>query len=468
MTAHMALARPTPDELWQMDRQHLLHPWTNFGPFEKDGSLVIARGEGCYLWDAEGRQYLDAVGGMWCTNIGLGRKEMAQAIAEQAERLAFSNTFVDVTNEPSARLAAKLAALAPGDLNRVHFTTGGSTAVDTAARLVWYYQSCMGRPEKTDIVSREASYHGSTYLSQSVGNRQGDRVEEFRYKETGIHHISAPNPYRRPEGMTEAAFCDALVAEFEALVARVGADRIGGFFAEPIQASGGVIVPPKGYLRRMWEICQRHDILFIADEVVTAFGRIGHWFASEDEFGIVPDVITCAKGLTSGYLPLGAMIFSDRTWNVMAAKGERWFTSGFTYSGHPVSCAAGLKNIEIIEREALLDHAAKVGDYFLDRLAGLEELALVGQVRGRRLMVCVENVRDKATKEPLPEGVNESKRISDAAEAMGLLVRPMGHLNVMSPPLVITEAQVDFVVETLEKAIRTVTDELVREGHRIG
>ena len=195
---------------------------------------------------------------------------MDEVIAAQVEKLAFSNTFVDVTNDPSARLAAKLAALAPGDLNRVHFTTGGSTAVDTAVRMVWFYQSCMGRPDKTDIVARDHSYHGSTYLSQSVGKRPGDRVEEFRYKETGIHHLTPPNTYRRPEGMSEAQFCDALVAEFEALIDRVGADRIGGFIAEPIQASGGVIMPPDGYLRRMWEVCQRHDILFIADEVVTA------------------------------------------------------------------------------------------------------------------------------------------------------------------------------------------------------
>ena len=468
MIAHMALARPTPDDLWEMDRQHALHPWTNFGPFEKDGSLVIARGEGCYLWDAEGRRYLDAVGGMWCTNVGLGRKDMAKAIADQVERLAFANSFVDVTNAPSALLSARLAQLAPGDLNRVHLTTGGSTAVDTAVRMVWFYQSCMGRPDKTDIVARDYSYHGATYLSQSVGKRPGDRVPEFRYMEQGIHHLSAPNPYRRPEGMTEAAFCDHLVAEFEDLIARVGADRIGGFIAEPIQASGGVIVPPDGYLRRMWEVCRKHDILFIADEVVTAFGRLGHWFASEAEFGVVPDIITCAKGLTSGYLPLGAVIFSDRIWDVMARKGDRWFTSGFTYSGHPVSCAAALKSIEITEREGLLQNAATVGDYFLDRLKDLEALPLVGQVRGRRLMVCVENVADKVTKEPLPDGVNEAKRISDTAEAMGLMVRPLGHLNVMSPPLTITRAQVDVVVETLEKAICKVTDELVREGHRIG
>lgn len=454
--------------LWEMDRAHALHPWTHFESFQREGALVITHGEGCDLWDAEGRKYLDAVGGVWCTNIGLGRKEMADAIADQALRLAYSSPFVDMTNDPAALLSAKLAELAPGDLNRVHFTTGGSTAVDTAVRMVSYYHHARGNPQKTDIVARENSYHGSTYLTQSVGKRPGDRVDEFRYKTEGIHHLSCPNPYRRPAHLTEAQFCDDLVAEFEALIARVGADRIGGFIAEPIQASGGIIIPPDGYLRRMWEICQRHDILFIADEVVTGFGRIGHWFASMSEFGIQPDMITCAKGLTSGYIPLGALIFSDRVWEAMAKSESGWFTSGFTYSGHPVACAAGLKNIEIMEREDLLSHAARVGSYFETRLAALSHLPLVGDVRGRKLMLCVENVADKETKALLPDGVNESKRISNACEEMGLLVRPIGHLNVMSPPLTITETQVDFIAETLEKAIARVTDDLVREGFHIG
>lgn len=463
----LAAAR-TNQDLWEMDRAHTLHPWTNFGPFEREGSLVITRGEGAHLWDAQGKSYLDAVGGMWCTNIGLGRKEMARAIADQAERLAYTNYFCDVTSDTTARLAAKLAELAPGDLNRVHFTTGGSTAVDTAVRMVSFYHSARGNPDKTGIVARDHSYHGSTFLSQSVGKRPGDRVPEFRYLEQGIWHLSPPNLYRRPEGLTEAEFCDALIAEFEALIGRVGPDRIGGFIAEPIQASGGILVPPEGYLKRMWDICQRHDILFIADEVVTAFGRLGHWFASWDEFGVQPDVITSAKGLTSGYVPLGAMIFSDRIWNVMAEGGQRWFTSGYTYSGHPVSCAAALKNIEIIEREDLLGNARKVGAYFQSRLAELQALPLIGNVRGRGLMLCVESVADKATKAVLPEGVNEAKRISNLAESLGLMVRPLGHLNVMSPPLILTEAQVDFIAETLTKAITRVTDDLVREGVKLG
>ncbi|MEH6773016.1 MAG: aminotransferase [Cereibacter changlensis] len=453
---------------WELDRAHALHPWTNFGPFEAKGSMVIERGEGCLLWDDEGRQYFDAVGGMWCTNIGLGRQEMADAIAAQALKLGFSNSFVDNTNDPSARLAGKLASLAPGDLNRVHFTTGGSTAVDTAARMVAFYQTCMGRPDKVQLVAREASYHGSTYLSQSIGKRNGDRVPQFRYKEDGIHHLSAPYLYRAPEGMDEAAFCDHLVAEFEALIDRVGAGNIGGFFAEPIQASGGVIVPPKDYLHRMWQVCRRHDILFIADEVVTAFGRIGHWFASLEEFGVQPDIITCAKGLTSGYIPLGAMIFSDRIWAAMAEDGSRWFTSGFTYSGHPVACAAALKNIEIIECEDLLGNAMRVGALFEERMHALETLPLVGEVRGRKLMICVENVADKATKRLLPDDLDVGTRIADACEAMGLIVRPLGHLNVMSPPLTLTASDVELVGDTLETAIRQVTDALIREKVRLG
>jgi len=453
--------------IWDMDHDHVLHPWANFGPFEAKGSDIITRGEGSYLWDDKGRRYFDAVGGLWCTNIGLGRKEMASAIAEQVERLAYANPFVDMTTEPQARLAAELAARAPGDLNRVHFTTCGSTAVDSAYRMVQFYHACRGNPGKTDIVARNQSYHGSTHLCQSIGKRDGDRVPQFRYIREGIHHLTSPNPYRAPAGMDEAAFCDYLVAEFEALIAEVGADRIGAFIAEPIQASGGVIIPPQGYLRRMAEVCRRHDILVICDEVVTAFGRIGHWFASHDAFDVIPDMITCAKGLTSGYLPLGALIFSDRIWEAMAEDGARWFTSGYTYSGHPVSCAAGLKTLEIMEREDILGNVATAGAVFEAAAKGLEALPTVGQVRGARMMICVENVADKTTRALLPDEAKMGKRIADRAEELGLMVRPMGHLNVLSPPLVMTADEAEWVIATLGKAISAATDDLVRDGFRV-
>lgn len=458
----------TPDlknDIAALDQAHALHPWTHFDSFKAEGPLVIERGEGCYLWDRDGRRYFDAVGGLWCTNIGLGRREMAQAIADQAEKLAFSNTFVDMTHGPQALLAAKLAELAPGDLSHVHFTTGGSTAIDSAYRMAIYYHRCRGEETRTHVIARNDSYHGSTFASISIGKRSGDKVPEFHYLSDGIHHISSPNTYRMPDGLDEEGFCAHLVAEFEAKIAELGAGKVAAFFAEPIQASGGVIMPPKGYLHAMWQVCQKHGILFIADEVVTAFGRLGHWFASLDVFNVQPDIICCAKGLSSGYQPIGAVVFSDKIWNAM--QGDRWYASGFTYSGHPVACAAALKNIEIIEREGLLHQAKQMGRYFHTQLASLSELPMVGNVRGQGLIGCVENVADKAAKTLLPDEVDVGKRISNACEEMGLMVRPIGHLNVMSPPLVITRDDVDFVTQTLGKAIRDVADALVRDGIKV-
>ncbi|MCY4333905.1 MAG: aminotransferase [Litoreibacter sp.] len=454
------------NDLAALDQAHSLHPWTHFDSFQAEAPLVIERGEGCLLWDRDGREYLDAVGGLWCTNIGLGRKEMAEAIAVQAEKLAFSNSFVDMTHGPAALLAAKLAEIAPGDLNRVHFTTGGSTAIDSAYRMAVYYHRCRGDLERTHVIARDDSYHGSTFASISIGKRSGDKVPEFHYKSEGIHHLSTPNTYRAPDGMNEDAFRDHLVSEFEAKIKEVGAERIAAFFAEPIQASGGVIMPPEGYLAAMARVCRNHGILFIADEVVTGFGRLGEWFAAKDVFGAQPDIICCAKGLSSGYQPIGAVIFSDKIYEAM--QGDRWYASGFTYSGHPVACAAALKNIEIIEREDLLAHSACVGVYFQGRLRELSDLPFVGSVRGKGLIACVENVADKATKALLPDEVDVGKRVSNAAEKRGLMVRPIGHLNVMSPPLVISEAQVDFVVETLGAAISEVADELTRDGVKGG
>ena len=282
-----------------------------------------------------------------------------------------------------------------------------------------------------------------------------------------FHHISCPNPYRPPEGMEEGDLTELLVKEFEDTIERLGSNNIGGFLAEPIQASGGVIIPPDSYLRRIREVCKTHNILFVADEVVTAFGRLGHWFASEDEFGMIPDIICSAKGLSSGYLPIGAMIYSREVHEVISQSESGYFTSGFTYAGHPVSCAAALKNIEIMEREDILKNAHDVGLYFENKLSTLNDLPLVGNVRGKKMMMCVENVANKETKELLPDELNVGKLISNKAEELGLLVRPLGHLNVMSPALNITTEDIDFIVLNLKKSIVSVTDSLVRSGHKI-
>ncbi|MBT8766473.1 aminotransferase [Metapseudomonas boanensis] len=457
------------EELVAADKAHYMHGYHIFDDHRENGSLNIAAGEGAYIYDTAGNRYLDAVGGMWCTNIGLGREEMAEAIAEQVRQLAYSNPFCDMANVKAIELCEKLAELAPGDLDHVFLTTGGSTAVDTAYRLIQYYQNCRGLPAKKHVITRINAYHGSTFLTMSLGGKAADRPAEFDFLKDHIHHISCPNPYRAPEGMDQAQFLDFLVNEFEDKILTLGADRVAAFFAEPIMGSGGVIIPPAGYHKRMWEVCQRHDVLYVSDEVVTSFGRLGAFFASEDVFGVQPDIITTAKGLTSGYLPLGACIFSDRIWQVIGEAGKgRCFSHGFTYSGHPVSCVSALKNIEIIQRENLLAHVEDVGAYLEERLQSLTRLPLVGSVRCKKLMACVEFVADKASKALFPDELNIGEQIHLRAQKRGLLVRPIVHLNVMSPPLTITHAQVDEIVETLRVAILETAADLQRSGQYAG
>lgn len=452
-------------DIWQKDKDHHLHPWQLFDSFGEEGALIMDRADGAWLVDIDGNRYLDSVGGLWCTNIGLGREEMIEAVAEQMRKMAYVSPFVDMTNQPAAELAAKLADLAPGSLNHVMFGCGGSTAIDSAYRLIQYYQNCRGRPEKKHIIARDASYHGTTYLAMSIGGKKGDHPPEFDYKRDNIHHVASPNYYRADQSLSEAQFLDSLIDDLEQKINEIGADNVAAFFAEPIMGAGGVIVPPDGYHRRTYELCRANDILYVSDEVVTAFGRLGHWFASDSVFGITPDIITSAKGLTSGYLPLGATIYSDEIHDVISEPGHgRYFAHGFTYSGHPVSCAAALKNIEIIERENLFDHARDVGSYFEKRIKSLEELPIVGQVRGMKLMQCVEFVGCKETRKVFPESVDIGKVISDIADKKGLLVRPIVNLNVMSPPLIITHDEIDTIIDTLAESIEEAMKQLQSSG----
>ena len=448
-----------------IDKAHLLHPWAIFDTFNVDGALPIAKADGVHIEDTDGKRYLDAVGGLWCANIGLGREEMADAIAAQVRELTYANPFVDMTNVPAAQLAAKLADLAPGPLNHVFFSTGGSTAVDTAYRLMQFYQSCRGKPEKRHVIAREGSYHGSTYASMSIGGKKADHPPEFQYITDTIHHVSSPNYYRAPQGLSESDYLDQLLGELEAKILEIGPERVGAFFAEPVMGAGGVIVPPPGYHQRTWALCKQHDVLYVSDEVVTGFGRLGNWFASKDLFGIEPDIITSAKGLTSGYLPLGATLYSDAIHEVISEPGQnRCFTHGFTYSAHPVCCAAALKNIEIMERERIFDNVLDVGAYFETQLATLTDAPMVGEVRGKRMMMCVELVADKQTKALFPDDLDIGKVVSNQAEERGLIVRPIGNLNVMSPALTLTREQVDFIVSALRESIEAAAKEIGHNG----
>jgi len=412
-------------------KRHLIQPWESLEHLGKESRTVIDRTEGVYVYDAEGRRMIDGPAGMWCVQIGHGRREMAEAIARQAMQLPYQSPWY-TTTAPAAELAEIIAHYAPGDLNHVFFTTGGSTAVDSALRFVAFYNNFLGRPLKKQIISRAGAYHGSTWLSASCSGKERDR-NHFDFATDIVTLIGAPNPYRRPSGMSVEAFCDAKVKELEDKILEIGPDRVAAFIAEPIQASGGVIVPPAGYLRRCLEVCRRYDVLYISDEVVTGFGRLGAMFASEAVLGIVPDIIIFAKGVSSGYVPLGGFVISESVLAQVSgpkAKGAV-FSNGYTYSGHPVACAAALANIAIIEREGLLDHVREIAPYFQERLAELADLPLVGEVRGMGLMVCIECVANQDGRDLLSLDTEVGNRIDAHCQRLGLIVRPIYHMCVM-------------------------------------
>ena len=443
---------PTEADLTAWDRDHHLHPWAGGEGFGTDEYMRVNTADGIYLWDADGKRYIDGPGGMWCMQIGYGRQEMADAISAQVMQMPYASPW-SFTSEPAAVLARMIAERAPGDLNSVHFTTGGSTAVDTALRTALFLNNRLGRPEKKIVIGREKGYHGSTFLAATVTGKE--RFEtSFDKADDMVRFLPDVNPFHRPEGMTLEAWCDAKVADLETMIAQVGADRIAAFIAEPILCSGGVIVPPPGYHRRTLEICRAHDILYISDEVVTAFGRLGHWFASEDVFGIVPDMITCAKGLTSGYLPLGACIISDAVMaRIAEAEGDDVFYNGYTYSGHPVACAAAIKNIEIMEQEDILGHVRRVTPVFQGRLRAIrDKFDIVGDVRGEGLLGCIE-CRPDLARQTYAAHLKFGQKLDDACEARGLLLRPFGNMAVFSPPLIISEKQIHEMFDIMEAGL---------------
>ncbi|MDH3695623.1 MAG: aminotransferase [Gammaproteobacteria bacterium] len=451
--------------LWEMDRDHYIHPWTDFSVFKEKGSLVIAESDGAYVIDSDGKRYLDGIGGLWCVNIGYGNEEMAEAIADQVRTMPYYSTFTHVTTPPAAQLAAKVAQLAPGTLNHVFYGASGSVANDSAIRIIHFYNNRLGRKTKKKIIARTDGYHGSTYLAMSMTGVEFDH-QGFDLAPDLVHHIPNPNPYRRPDGMSLEAFCDEKVADLKIAIEKMGAENVACFIAEPIMGAGGVIVPPPGYHKRTKEVCEQYDVLYISDEVVTGFGRLGHFFASEAVFDFVPDIITCAKGISSGYIPLSATILSEEIYDVISvpqADGAM-FTHGFTYSGHPVSCRAGLKNIEIMERDKICEHVREVGPYFEQQLATLGDLPIVGDVRGKCFMMCVENVANKETKELFDASINIGGRVADECEQRGLIVRPVGHLNVLSPPLTLTKQEIDNMVAILREGIEAATSKLQSEG----
>jgi adenosylmethionine-8-amino-7-oxononanoate aminotransferase len=436
--------------LAETDRAHIIHPYLPASTTER---VIMVEGDGCTLRDVDGREYLDATGGLWLAQVGHGRRELAEAAARQIERLEYFTSFWEFSNDRAIELADRLTGLAPGRLDHVYFTSGGSEGNEAALKMARYYHHRRGQVDRTWILARAKGYHGIGYGS---GTATGFDVyhEGFGPMLPNVRHLTPPWPYRHElfDGRDPTDFC---IAELERTIAEIGPGRIAAMIGEPIMGVAGMIVPPDDYWPRVAEVLRRHDILLILDEVVTAYGRVGEWFGAR-RFGVEPDLITTAKGITSGYIPLGAVLVAD---HVAEALGrEHGFPMGYTYNGHPTACAVALANLDVIAREGLLERALQVGDHLLAGLRSLEELEVVGEVRGVGMMLAVELVGDRETRVPLP-----------GAEAMegtimretGVIVRNCAHSIVLSPPLVMTEAEADRVVE----AIRSVLERTTPDGH---
>lgn len=445
------------DRLAELDVQHVVHPLTNLHAHQSSGPLIWDRGEGIYLYDTNGKQYIDAAAGMWNVNVGHGRQELAEVAAAQMSRLEYASSFGGASNQPSIELAEQITRLAPGDLNTVLFTAGGSESNDSAFKLARLYWKQHGLPEKRTIIGRYMGYHGLTLATtQATGIPRYWQLVDPGIP--GFAHVSPPYAYRHADGLSDREFVNKLAAELEETIAELGANTIAAFIAEPIMGTGGVLVPPDGYFPRVREICDRHDILLIADEVITGFGRTGSWFAME-HWQVVPDIMTIAKGVSSGYLPLGGVIFSDRVREPLYADPALTFMHGFTYTGHPVACTVGVRNVEIIEREGLIERAARVGTYLIDRLRKIgDRYDCVGEVRGLGMMAGMEFVLDRATRAEAAPSDRIAAKVSRHALERGLICRPMPGSDVLafSPPLIADERDVDRICEILDEAIAAV------------
>ena len=437
-----------PDSL-ASDR-HLLHPLHH--PTTTAAPRIWVEGSGAVIKDAQGRDYIDGLAGLWNVAVGHGRRELADAAQKQMSTLAYHSGYAGSTNLPAMALAEKLSALAYPSINTFFFTSGGAEATETSFKTARFYWKARGKPDKVKVISRLRAYHGLTLAAMSATGLSA-YWPMFEPRTPGFVHIPAPDPYRYVPKDTSVSLGIAAANELEMAILREGPDTVAAFIAEPVQGAGGVIIPPPDYFKRIREICDAHDVLFIADEVITGFGRTGKWFGLE-HYGVEPDIMQFAKAITSGYIPLGGIGVSDDVRDVIESvpPSKRWMHA-YTYSAHPTCCAVALANLAILERERLVERAAEVGARFLERLQTLESLEGVGQVRGQGLIAGVEVVADKQSKALFPAEVGLTQRLTDALLDAGLYTRVALDCICLAPPLVITDEQIDRLVATLRETI---------------
>jgi putrescine aminotransferase len=442
----------TLDQLRAIDSAHHLHPFTDHKDLRADGSRIIVKADGAFIYDSEGNAILDGMAGLWCVAVGYGNQELIDAAMHQLNELPYYNSFFRCTTPTPALLAKRLAEIAPAHINQVFFGSSGSEANDTALRLVRHYWTLEGKPDKNIIISREWAYHGSTIAGASLGGMEGMH-EQLYGAVPNIRHVMCPYAYGDAKpGESDHDFGLRAAKAVEDAILEAGAENVAAFIGEPIQGAGGVKIPPDSYWPEIQRICKKYDVLLMLDEVITGYGRTGAWFAAQS-MGIEPDTITTAKGLTSGYQPLSALLVGDRIAATLVEKGGEFY-HGYTYSGHPVACAVALKNLEIIERDGLIERVRDdTGPYFREALqAGLGDHPLVGEIRTFGLLAGIEVVKNKQTKERFqPEG-DAAVIVREHAIANGMMLRAVMDTMILSPPLIWTHKEIDMAVDCLRTA----------------
>ncbi len=453
-------------DLHTLDRRYLFHPSTHMRQHAEGETpnRIVTGGEGVYIWDDDGRRSLDAFAGLYCVNVGYGRKEIARAIAAQAEQLAYYHSYVGHGSEPSIRLAERIVESAPDGMSKIYFGMSGSDANETNIKLVWYYNNILGRPEKKKIVSRWRGYHGSGVMTGSLTGLELFH-KAFDLPRAPILHTMTPHYYWGAEtGESERDFARRCAQELDRLIEAEGPDTVAAFIGEPVMGTGGIITPPEGYWDEIQAVLAKHDVLLIADEVVTAFGRLGSYFGS-DHYGIRPDIVTIAKGMSSGYAPISGSIIGERVWKVLEEGSDRLgpIGHGWTYSAHPLCAAAANANLDIVDGEDLTGNAREVGGYFQRRLRDtFAGHPIVGEVRGEGLLAAIEFVADPERKTRFDPSLKVGAKASGACLDEGLISRALPHGDILAfaPPLVITAGEIDRVVEMAKTAVDRVAREM--------
>ena len=452
--------------LRERDISFHLHPFTNAAKHEEVGPLIVSGGQGCYFFDEDGKRYLDMHAGLWCTSLGLSEPRLKEAAARQFDRLSYAQTFSHKTSEPAVELADALIRLAPVPMSKAHFQCSGSEANDTAVKLSWLYWHAKGQPQRRKIIARTNAYHGTTTVAASMTHLVHMHAS-FGLPLPGFLHVPHPDIYRGPEnGESEADYATRLVAEVAKMIEREGADTIAAFIAEPVMGAGGLYPPPATYYAKLQALLRQHGILFIADEVICGFGRTGRWWGSQT-FGLEPDILTCAKALSAAYLPISGVLISEGVYEAVRDESNRLgtFGHGYTYGGHPVCAAVALEAIRIYEEDRLIECAALRGQQLQKALQPLLEHPLVGNVRGVGLMWGVEIVKDKAAKQGFDPKLKVGQRLSDTCLAHGLNTRALGgHTMAFTPPLIISEAEIEEAVRIFTVALNELHQQLAKDG----